>query len=364
MTGHLLQEKKLIVSVGCGGVGKTTTSAALALAAARAGRRTAVITVDPARRLKDALGLEDLSIDPHPVHVDGVRFDALALDAKRTFDALVRRFAPSSAAAERIFANRIYSEVSNELAGSAEYMAMEKLHELVHTGDYDLIVVDTPPSANARDLLAAPNRLANLLTSKAVGLLQAPTSLLSIAGNPLQKAGLSALLKALQRWTGMQLLDDLSDFVSGFEGMIEGFRERADEIRTLLRSEATIFVLVTSTESSTIATTVAFHRDLVTDSFPVAGVIANRVLDFAPPERCAAALERWPEPLRGKLRRNQEELHALSMRDRESLEHLQSATGLRLLASLPQCREAPASLEALAEMARHLESDTPHEPGA
>lgn len=145
MSAHLLHDKQLIVTVGCGGVGKTTTSAALALAAARAGRRTAVITVDPARRLKDALGLEELSIDPHPVHVDGVRFDALALDAKRTFDALVRRLAPNPAAAERIFANRIYNEVSNELAGSAEYMAMEKLHELVHTGDYDLVIVDTPP---------------------------------------------------------------------------------------------------------------------------------------------------------------------------------------------------------------------------
>src|SRR5690606_24231051 len=135
-----------------------------------------------------------------------------------------------------IFANRIYNEVSNELAGSAEYMAMEKLHELVHTGDYDLVIVDTPPSANARDLLAAPNRLVNLLASKAIGLLQAPTSLLSFTDNALGKATLGALLKALQRWTGMQLLDDLADFVTGFEGMIEGFRERADEIQALLRS--------------------------------------------------------------------------------------------------------------------------------
>lgn len=356
MSLHLLHDKTLIVTVGCGGVGKTTTSAALALAAARSGRRTAVITVDPARRLKDALGLADLSVDPHPVHVDGVRFDALALDAKRTFDALVRRLAPGAAAAERIFANRIYAEISNELAGSAEYMAMEKLHELVHTGDYDLVVVDTPPSANARDLLAAPNRLVNLLASKAVGLLQAPTSLLSFADSAVGKAGLAALLKALQRWTGMQLLDDLADFVNGFEGMLEGFRRRADEIQALLRSEATSFVLVTSTEAATIATTVAFHRDLVTDAFPVAGVIANRVLDFAAPGDCAAALEAWPEPLRGKLRRNLAELHALSLRDAEALERLQSETGLRLLATLPQGREAPTSLEALAALAAHLET--------
>lgn len=354
MTSHLLAEKRLIISVGPGGVGKTTTSAALALAAALAGRRVAVITVDPARRLKDALGLADLSVDPHPVRVGGVHFDALALDAKRTFDDLVRRLAPSPAAAERIFANRIYNELSNELAGSAEYMAMEKLHELVHTGNYDLVVVDTPPSANARDLLAAPNRLTNLLASKAVGILQAPSSLLSFTDNALGRATLSALLKALQRWTGLQLLDDLADFVGGFEGMLAGFSKRAEEIDALLRSDATSFVLVTSTEASTVETTISFHRELVAGEFPVAGVIANRVLSFAAPSVCAAGLAEWEEPLRGKLSRNQTELHALALRDGESLERLQSATGLRLLAAVPQTTEAPASLEALARFARHL----------
>ena len=357
MTTHLLAEQRLIVCVGAGGVGKTTTAAALALAAAHAGRRAAVITVDPARRLKDALGLQELSIDPHPVEVGGVSFDALALDAKRTFDDLVRRFAPSRAAAERIYANRIYAEVSNELAGSAEYMAMEKLHELLHTHDYELIVVDTPPSANARDLLAAPNRLANLLASKAVGLLQAPASLLSFGSNALSRATLSTLLKALQRWTGLQLLDDLADFVGAFEGMIDGFRERANEIQGLLRSDHTSFVLVTSTEPSTIAQTIAFHRDLVVDAFPVAGVIANRVFDFPSPEACAAALAAWEEPLRGKLVRNQAELHELTRRDAGSLERLQSETGLRLLAAVPQATEAPASLAALEAFAQELLRD-------
>lgn len=353
MTGALLRDKRLIVTVGAGGVGKTTTSAALALAGALHGRRAAVITVDPARRLKDALGLDELSLDPRPVGVDGYQFDALALDTKRTFDSLVTRFAPNPAVAERIFANRIYDELSREVAGSAEYMAMEKLHELLHTGDYDLVIVDTPPSANARDLLAAPNRLSNLIASRAVSLLQAPASLLSVSTSALGRATLSTLLKALQRWTGLQLLDDLADFTSAFEGLLEGFSRRAEEIAALLRSEATSFVLVTSPERSTVDTAIAFHRDLVTEQFPVAGVIANRVLAFAPPPGSGARLP-WDEPLRGKLLRNQAELHALSLRDQESLEHLQSVTGLRLLAAVPQTTEAPTSLAGLRRFADQL----------
>lgn len=349
MTGSLWRDTRLLVTVGAGGVGKTTTSAALSLAGAMHGRRAAVITVDPARRLKDALGLDALSFDPHPVHVDGFTFDALALDTKRTFDGLVQRFAPSPEVAARIFANRIYDELSREVAGSAEYMAMEKLHELLHTGAYDLVVVDTPPSANARDLLAAPTRLSNLIASRAVSLLQAPTNLLSVANSALGRATLSTLLKALQRWSGLQLLDDLADFTSAFEGMLGGFSRRADEIASLLRSDGTSFVLVTSPEASTVDTAIGFHRDLVTERFPVAGVIANRVLAFAPP--VAAAALSWDEPLRSKLLRNQAELHALSQRDQESLEHLQSVTGLRLLATIPQAPEAPSSLAALRRFA-------------
>lgn len=354
MTGGMLNDKRLIVTVGAGGVGKTTTSAALALAAALRGRRVAVITVDPARRLRDALGLDDLSVDPRPVVGDGFRFEALALDTKRTFDGLVERFAPSPAVAQRIFANRIYDELSRELAGSAEYMAMEKLHELVHTGAYDLVIVDTPPSASARDLLAAPTRLSNLLASRAVSILQAPASLLSLSSSSFGRATLATLLKALQRWTGLQLLDDLADFTGAFEGMLEGFSRRAEEIAALLRSDATSFVLVTSTEASTVDTAIAFHRDLVSEEFPVAGVIANRVLAFAAPDADSASAQRWPEPMRGKLLRNQAELHALAMRDQASLEHLQSVTGLRLLAAVPQSTEAPATLAALRRFADQL----------
>jgi anion-transporting ArsA/GET3 family ATPase len=349
-----LLRKRLIVCVGCGGVGKTTTAAALALAGAQHGRRAAVITVDPARRLKDALGLEGLSVDPHRVTIDATaHFDALALDTKRAFDNLVQRFAPSPEAAERILANRLYQEISSELAGSAEYMAMEKLHELVHHHRYQLVIVDTPPSAHARDLLAAPNRLVNLLASRAVSILQAPASLLS-GSSAAGRLTLSALLKALQRWTGFDLLQDLADFLSGFENMIEGFSLRAEEVNRMLRSATTAFVLVTTPEPHTVDTTIEFHRELKTAGFTVAGIIANRVLAFprlSDPEGAAIA---WEEPLRGKLLRNYAELNELSRRDRRALKHLHAETQAPLLAAVPAVTDAPTSLAGLARFARLL----------
>jgi len=349
-----LLRKRLVVCVGCGGVGKTTTAAALALAGARHGRRAAVLTVDPARRLKDALGLDNLSVEPHRVNVDATaHFDALALDTKRAFDALVQRLAPNPAAAERILANRLYQEISNELAGSGEYMAMEKLHELVHVHRYQLVIVDTPPSAHARDLLAAPNRLVNLLASRAVSLLQAPVSLLSGASTA-GRLTLSALLKALQRWTGFDLLQDLADFVSGFEHMIEGFSQRAEEVNRMLRTATTAFVLVTTAEPHTVETTIEFHRELTSAGFPVTGIIANRVLAFPRLSDPEGATIAWEEPLRSKLLRNYTELRELSHRDRRALQHLHAKTQAPLLAAVPAVTDAPTSMAGLERFAQLL----------
>jgi anion-transporting ArsA/GET3 family ATPase len=347
--------KRLVICVGSGGVGKTTAAAALAFSGAVHGRQCAVITVDPARRLKDALGLDGLSVEPHRVAVNAAgHFDALALDTKRTFDAIIQRFAPSPAVAARIMANRLYQELSNELAGSAEYMAMEKLHELLHLHRYQSIIVDTPPSAHARDLLAAPNRLANLLASRAVSLLQAPASLLSGAGSGLGRLTLSALLKALQRWSGLDLLQDLGDFVASFEHMIEGFHTRAEEVNRLLRAPTTAFVLITTPEPHTIETTIGFHRELSDGGFPVAGIIANRVLAFPRLRDPDAATADYDGPLRRKLLRNYAELEALSRRDRSALQRLHDETRAPLLAAVPAVTAAPTSLAGLQRFAEML----------
>ena len=347
--------RQLIVCVGPGGVGKTTTAAALAYAAALSGRRAAVITVDPARRLKDALGLSELSIDPHRVVInDKCHFDALALDPKRTFDALVQRFAPDPQTAERIQANRLYKELSNGLAGSAEYMAMEKLHELVHSKQYDTIIVDTPPSAHARDLLAAPNKLMSLLATRAVSLLQSPSRLLAGTSSAARMA-FTTLLGALERWTGLELLRDLGDFVSGFESMIEGFSKRAEEVNHLLRSPATGFVIVTTPDPYTVATTIGFHRDLSEGGYPIAGIVANRLLAFGELDG-ADTSARWDEPLRSKLEKNYFELSALAERQRVALQRLHDCVHAPLLAAVPSITDAPTSLEGLARFARALVS--------
>ncbi|MBI4517384.1 MAG: ArsA family ATPase [Deltaproteobacteria bacterium] len=351
-----LLRKRLLICVGCGGVGKTTVAAALGVAGARSQRRAAVITFDPARRLKDALGIPRLTTEPHPVPLGdhAAALEAMALDTKRTFDAVVRRFAPSPETAARILANRLYQQLSDELGGSAEYMAMETLHELMHHTRYQLLVVDTPPSAHARDLLAAPARLSDLLASRAVTLIKDPASLLGSAGSGAARVGLSALLKALERWTGLSVLDDLAGFVSGFESMIGGFQDRAAEVGRLLRAASTAFVLVTTPEPDAVATAIEFHRELQAGGFRVAGVVANRVLAFPRRETLALEESQWPPVLLRKLLGNYGDLNTLSRRDRRTLAQLHAATGLPLLAAVPMLPEPPNSLAALHRFAGFL----------
>jgi anion-transporting ArsA/GET3 family ATPase len=192
-----LLAQRLVVGGGKGGVGKTTTAAALAMASALRGRATAVITVDPSRRLQDALGLETLTGEPHAIALGSgaAPLDALTLDTKRTFDRLIARVAPSPQVAERILANRLYQEISSELGGSTEYMAMEKLHELLQRGRYELVVVDTPPSADVRELLNAPLRMTNLLASQAVDFLKAPASIITGSESSLMRITLATVIK-------------------------------------------------------------------------------------------------------------------------------------------------------------------------
>jgi anion-transporting ArsA/GET3 family ATPase len=344
--------QRLIVCVGTGGVGKTTTAAALAVAAARRGRRTAVITVDPSRRLKDALGVDALAGEPRPVPLrDGAApLDALALDTKRTFDQLITRVAPTPELAQHILANRLYQELSSELGGSSEYMAMEKLHELLALERYALVVVDTPPSADVRELLSAPLRMTELLASQAVQFLKAPASILGGSQESgLARATLAAVLRALERWTGMHLLSELSDFAASFEQLVDGFRVRAAAVRDALHAADTSFAIVTSPEPNTVAASLAFTAELRAGDYPVAGIIANRVHRFPP---LAATAGSWaPPPLREKLRANYRDFAALARRDQAALRSLRSETGAPLLAIVPVLEDAPASLDALSALA-------------
>ena len=269
-----LERKEVCICAGSGGVGKTTTSAAIALGMAARGKKVAVLTIDPARRLANALGLPELGNEERRVEVDVPgELWAMMLDAKRTFDELIEWHAPDDATRDAVLGNRIYQELSSAVAGSQEYMAMEKLHELHLDGRYDLLVLDTPPTRNALDFLDAPQRLSAFIDSRALSFFLAPSRFgLKVLGR-----GTGVVFSVMQRATGIDLLKDLSDFFQSFGGMTAGFRERADRVNALLRDHRSAFVLVTSPRRDAIEEARYFHRRLVESDMPFAGVVANRV---------------------------------------------------------------------------------------
>ena len=238
-----LERKEVCICAGSGGVGKTTTSAAIALGMAARGKKVAVLTIDPAKRLANSLGLPELGNEERLVKADVEgELWAMMLDPKRTFDELVEWHAPDERTRDAVLSNRIYQELSNAVAGSQEYMAMEKLHELHQEGRYDLLVLDTPPTRNALDFLDAPKKLAAFIDSRTLQLFTGPGMLgLKVLGR-----GSGVALSVLKRATGIDLLEDLSAFFSSFGDMAEGFRERAERVNALLADSRSAFVLVTS----------------------------------------------------------------------------------------------------------------------
>ncbi len=276
---ELSQRKRIIVCCGSGGVGKTTTAAALGYLAATRGRNVLVMTIDPARRLAQALGLDALGSEPQPIPIGAAsgRLHAMMLDSKRTFDALIERYAPSAAARETIFANRYYHHLSNSLAGSREFMAMEKVYEMVQASTYDLLIVDTPPAQHALDFLEAPERLFDLFEGSFVNLLMQPYRVAGRIGFDLFRRSSDRALKVLERLTGYDVLADLSDFFLAFAGMSAGFKERSQRVLAMLRQQETSFLLICAPEPASLAQVERFYTRLSADSMPIGGVVVNRV---------------------------------------------------------------------------------------
>jgi anion-transporting ArsA/GET3 family ATPase len=281
-----LASGRIAVCVGPGGVGKTTLAASLALAAARRGRRACVVTIDPARRLADALGVGELGNEPRAIPRERLRrldvpdageLSALMLDMKRTFDGLVERFAPDAATRERILHNPIYQHVSDALAGSAEYAAMEKLYELSEREAFDLLVLDTPPSQHALDFLESPQRLLEFLDSRLVQLLVHPAFAAGRVGFRLFQRPAQRVLRLVERVSGVAFLEDISEFLLAFEGMAEGFRERARRVRELLLGPEAAFVLAATPSRESVAHALAFLEHLATTRVPLAAIVVNRV---------------------------------------------------------------------------------------
>lgn len=354
-----LGDRRLVICLGPGGVGKTTLSAALALNAAIGGRAVDVMTVDPAPRLLDALELAASHSAMQAVSLAGLgahhggRLRALKLDAKMTFDTLIERHARTAAARAAILDNRIYRNLSTALAGVADYMAMEKLIELHGDTTTGLIVLDTPPAQEAIDFLDAPRRMLELLSSRAIALLGVGRSAVRGRWSMLDLAA-RAVLAAFDRLTGLHLLSDVQAFVHSFDGMYAGFAERAARAQALIRDEQTLVVLVTTAELERVEQTGEFINALAAMGVTLGAVAVNRVM--APlPTASAIAKADLPASLKRKLKRNLDDLGKLKRRETAALARLREKlpTGTRLIVATDLGRE-PRTLADLAEIARNL----------
>ena len=282
----IINHKEVIVCAGSGGVGKTTIAASIALRAALQGKKAAVLTIDPARRLATSLGLKELS--NHPVKVNRRKFTAagldplgelhaMMLDTKTTFDEVVLQYAPTQAQAKRIIANRFYRNISSTLSGTQEYMAMEKLFELHSSGTYDVLVVDTPPTRNALDFLDSPRRLTDFFESRMLRWFLIPY--MKAGGGIMRVANVAAntFLRLVKRMVGGEVLQDTAEFFGNLEGMYDGFKERALEVAALLRSDATTFVVVTSPSDESVGEATYFGSRLNESGLPFGALVVNRV---------------------------------------------------------------------------------------
>jgi anion-transporting ArsA/GET3 family ATPase len=366
------QRTRIIVCCGSGGVGKTTAAAALGLRAAQRGRDVVVLTVDPARRLAQSMGLSEL--DNSPRRIEGIEGEgelhAMMLDMKRTFDEIVEAHSDPDRA-KQILANPFYQSLSSSLSGTQEYMAMEKLGQLHRSGAWDLIVVDTPPSRNALDFLDAPERMGRFLDGRFMRILAAPAKTGGRFGVKVLSAGFGMFTSVLNKVIGVQLLKDVQTFVAAFDTMFGGFRERAQKTYELLQTPGTAFLVVASPEPDALREASYFIERLAEERMPLAGLVVNRVhevdhgaghevdhgaghesgastLSAARSQAAAETLtERGEHPLTAALLRLHAERMQLAAREARLREHFTSAHPTVPVAAVPAQSEDVHDLEGL-----------------
>src|SRR3954469_5314119 len=341
----------MVICAGSGGVGKTTTAAAVALGLAERGRRVSVVTIDPGRRLANALGLQELDNEPRrvEVEVEGELW-AMMLDAKRTFDELIEHLAPAERTRDEVFANRIYQQLSSAVAGSQEFTAIAKLYELDRDGDYDVLVLDTPPSRNALDFLDAPGRLTHFFQGRTIRMFLRPAGL----GGRILGRGTGVVFSILQRVTGVDLLRDLSVFFRSLGGMIDGFTERARRVGALLEDPATTFLIVTAPRHDPSEEAIFFHRKLREAAMPFGGLVINRI--HQPPDEDlppAVAGDLGPA-LAERVTVATRELAALAARAAANVQRLRDELPDPPTILVPELEDDVHDLDGLARVRSHL----------
>ncbi len=351
---ELVEQRRILVCCGSGGVGKTTTAAVLALEAARAGRRAVVVTIDPAKRLADALGLEGLTGTPSKIEGDWPgELWALMLDTKSTFDDLVHANASSPQQGDRIIQNRFYRNISGALSGTQEYMAMEKLYELHQRSDFDLVVVDTPPTRNALDFIDAPRRLSRFLDHRLFRMITSPGRGIAKAVN----VAAQTFLRTVAKVVGAEVIDDAVAFFQAFEGMEEGFRARADAVLHLLSADDTAFVLVASPRRDTIEEARYFASKLAEADIAVRALIVNRMhprFDDGLAEATAERARTLAGTDLGGLYRNLADFQLVASREEDHLAGLTEAVAPAPVVRVPFLSTDVHDLAGLAGLAQHM----------
>lgn len=353
---ELVGQRRIVVCCGSGGVGKTTAAAAFGLEGARLGRKTVVVTIDPAKRLADALGLGRDGLSDTPRRIEGDwrgELWATMLDTKSTFDALVAKHAATPEQGRRILANRFYRNISAALSGTQEYMAMEKLYELHDETDFDLVVVDTPPTRHALDFLDAPRRLSRFLDHRLFRLLISPSRGFVRAVN----VAAQTFLRSVSKVVGGEVVDDAIAFFRAFEGMEEGFRSRAERVNQLLASPQTAFVLVASPRRDTVEEAHFFARRLGEAGIAVQGLVLNRMhpsfADGLPEEYTERAATLAGSEI-GDLYRNLADLALVASSERRHLAGLADAVAPAPLVLVPFLRDDVHDVAGMADIAGYV----------
>ncbi|MEO5974447.1 MAG: ArsA-related P-loop ATPase [Ilumatobacteraceae bacterium] len=360
---QVIDESEVIICCGSGGVGKTTAAAAIGIAAARTGRKVIVVTIDPAKRLADALGLNVvLGNEPHRIdsaHADPGELWAMMLDTQATFNQVVRTHSANSAQLDRIMANRFFHNISKNLSGTQDYMAAEKLFQLHGDTRFNLVVIDTPPTRDALNFLDAPGRLIRFLDHRLYRFLLTPAR----GGLKVVVAAMQPIVRAIARIVGAQALDDALAFFRAFEGMDEGFRQRASEVVTLLRSPTTSYVVVTSPNLETVTEANYFVSKLREEGLSTAALIVNRIQ----PSFDTAIVDQTPGPSSDldllALQRNLQQLNERARKQKTCVEKLISHVSPAPVRFVPLLAHDVASTDSLGIVALHLMSDAANSEG-